>query len=227
MRTATILKMRWVLTAVLCLALAGCDSGIQYQWNQKYTVTIDTPEGVKSASSVVELTYVDNTENPEFGSGHVHKFRLRGEAIAIKVRHDKYLFVLLTSNGREYDAFEEFSKQLGYLRAEYSKIAPKLQGSNLQTTLLENDPMLVTFDDISKPETVKRVDPKNLAASFGAGYALKSITMEITDEPVTEGRVDGLLGWLSKLKGGYLHGGTTSKGAPLGLHGGDFKRGVN
>lgn len=51
-------------------------------------------------------------------------------------------------------------------------------------------PMLVTFDDISDPNTVSRVDPNNLAGSFGPGFLLKRITLEITDEPETAGRVE-------------------------------------
>jgi hypothetical protein len=49
-------------------------------------------------------------------------------------------------------------------------------------------PLLVTFTDIADPKTVTKVDPDNLAATFGPGVALKRITLEITDEKVTEGR---------------------------------------
>jgi hypothetical protein len=45
---------------------------------------------------------------------------------------------------------------------------------------------------------VRRVDPNDLAASFGPGYRLNAITMTITDEPVTEGKVETVLGWLGK-----------------------------
>lgn len=40
-------------------------------------------------------------------------------------------------------------------------------------------PMLVTFDDITKPETVREVDPEDLAAVFGEGVRLKAVTLEI------------------------------------------------
>ena len=51
--------------------------------------------------------------------------------------------------------------------------------------------MLVTFDDIAKPETVRRVDPADLAAVFGEGVRLKAVTLEITEMKVTEGRLGG------------------------------------
>ncbi len=54
--------------------------------------------------------------------------------------------------------------------------------------------MLVTFDDITRPETVRRVDPADLAAVFGEGVRLEAVTLEITEGAVTEGRVEGTLG---------------------------------
>ena len=54
-------------------------------------------------------------------------------------------------------------------------------------------PLLVTFTDITDPTTVKQVNPTNLAATFGPGVSLKRITLEITDEPVTEGKIEQVL----------------------------------
>lgn len=58
-------------------------------------------------------------------------------------------------------------------------------------------PILVSFADITEPASVFEVDPADLSAAFGAGYALEQITLEITDEPVTEG-IKNLLSWLSE-----------------------------
>ena len=60
-------------------------------------------------------------------------------------------------------------------------------------------PLLVTFTDIIDPTTVKVVDPDNLAETFGPGASLKRITLEITDEPVTEGKIESVLGWWNNL----------------------------
>jgi hypothetical protein len=57
-------------------------------------------------------------------------------------------------------------------------------------------PMLVTFDDIAKPETVRGVNPDDLAAVFGEGVRLKAVTLEITEEAVTDEALDALLPWL-------------------------------
>ena len=55
---------------------------------------------------------------------------------------------------------------------------------------------MVTFSDISNPKTVARVDPDDLAAQFGPGVRLKAVTLAVTEEPVTEGAVDAVPGWL-------------------------------
>jgi hypothetical protein len=69
--------------------------------------------------------------------------------------------------------------------------------------------MLVTFTDITDPKSVQRVDPANLAASFGPGVKLKRIVVETTSERVTTG-IQKRLGWLEGHQGsldftGRLH----------------------
>jgi hypothetical protein len=61
----------------------------------------------------------------------------------------------------------------------------------------ESYPLLVTFTDLADPKTVRRIDPGNLAASFGPGYVLKAITLEITDEKTSGGRIENILRWLA------------------------------
>ena len=47
--------------------------------------------------------------------------------------------------------------------------------------------MRVTFDEVTNPETVREVEAEHLAAVFGEGVRLQA---------VTEGRVEGVLGWM-------------------------------
>lgn len=69
-------------------------------------------------------------------------------------------------------------------------------------------PLLVTFTDIDDPSSVQRVDPANLAASFGPGIRLKRITVEVSDDDVTTGiekrlphfgKASGFLAWRQTL----------------------------
>ncbi|WEZ84065.1 hypothetical protein P6U16_04945 [Rhizobium sp. 32-5/1] len=121
-------------------------------------------------------------------------FSLRGEAVVVALPNGRYLFALLKD-----------TPSAGWLF--YPKMPAKEAGELLERADASNSrqlelprkhyPLLVTFGDIKDPASVKKVDPADLGASFGPGYRLNSITVSVTDEPVTEGKVEAVLGWLS------------------------------
>ena len=172
------------------LALPGC--GNQVAWNQKLTVKVSTPDGVKSGSSVVGYSA---TVGKQFASGSGISQGLQGEATVVEVAPGKYLFALL--EGAQEIAVRTFYDRL-----------PKNDGLAMQQAIselreareipLDYYPMLVTFSNLNDPKTVREVKPDQFSSIFGPGYSLKSITLEITDEPVTEGKVGTLLGWLQE-----------------------------
>lgn len=188
-----------MLVALFCLS--GC--GESYQWNQKITVTVETPSGEVSGSSVNKVSW---RKNDSIGSinGAAWVYGPRGEAAVVPLGGMRYLFaltmkdeyagniagqILFKQDGRVWgtDKFKAIQAHKGVLEVPFSRA-----------------PMLVTFDDITDPKTVKQVDPANLAATFGEGFALKSISVEITDEKVTEGAVERVLGWLKERNPTFL-----------------------
>ena len=66
--------LRVVAVAAIGLCLAGCGRTETYRY--KLTLAVDTPEGVKRASSVVEVLFY-SVSFPERGIMH----KLRGEAL--------------------------------------------------------------------------------------------------------------------------------------------------
>jgi hypothetical protein len=209
---------RAVLAAILagCLLMAGC--GKQWSWHEKIVVEVETPAGVVTGSSVIRrsLTHQDSSLAPPEARGA--SSGISGEAVVVEVATGRYLFALLKDLPSSFEVFfpgeapVEVADRFENLR-ETRELAP------------DQYPMLVTFTDINDPATVREVDPDNLAATFGPGVSLKRITLEVADEEVTEGMVYEVLVWLRTLDGKYLHGGTTQRGAPLGLHGGNFTMG--
>lgn len=215
--------MKFLALLICGAALTGC--GENYSWNQKLTVEVDTPSGIVSSSSVTSVRIVLKVGLMDLWDGKGSA--VTGEAVSIDLGNGKFLFALLKNSrrleGATHWAFYETSIEE---RKTWPLIGPMIEKSDLRYELKgANQPMLVTFEDISDPASVKEVDPTDLAATFGAGYELKSVALEISDEPITEGRVNKVLVWLETLEGGYLHGGSTSKGSPLGLYGGVFKSG--
>lgn len=81
--------------------------------------------------------------------------------------------------------------------------------------------MLVTLGDVSDPTSVERVDPDNLEASFGKGYRLKAITVQVTDDEVTTG-IEKRLGWLLDENRKRFDPNLPPQGIPLGNFSGLF-----
>jgi hypothetical protein len=194
--------LRVLVALALYLPLSGCDlfGFHDWEWHQKLTVSVMTPEGLKTASSVTEGSWSmaptwfkigDSGGGPGLG-------RLRGEAVVLELVPQKYLFAL-----QDYSAMTAIYAIAGPnfrpgMRQDYIAVLDRMETiSDSRTLTPKHHPLLVTFDDINDPASVRRVDPSNLPATFGHGYRLNAVTLSITDEPVTRGRVEKVLGWLA------------------------------
>lgn len=197
------LRLGVVLT--LSLMLSGCDvfGFREWEWKQKLTVSVMTPSVLKTASSVTDGRWSmtptwfkvgDTGGGPGAGS-------LQGEAVVVELEPQRFLFALL----RDYSAitavetFADPGLKPG-LREHYVAALDRMEAIRESRSLSrEHYPLFVTFDNVNDPASVRRVDPGNLSATFGAGYRMNAITLSITDEPVTQGVVERVLGWLETL----------------------------
>ncbi|UJW73484.1 hypothetical protein [Rhizobium sp. SL42] len=189
------------------MTLAGCDLLFdfpEWRWHQKLTVSVMTTGGMKSGSSVTSAriefppkwTGVGDTAGMQRGG-------VSGEAVVVDLGEGRYLFALLQGY-TEWTAYTAFFPELegkALLKEEMFPYLDRLVASTGQSRDVprKHYPLLVTFGDIGDPATVRRVDPGNLAASLGPGYLLNAITLSVTDEPMTEGRVEKVLGWLTAI----------------------------
>jgi hypothetical protein len=89
-------------------------------------------------------------------------------------------------------------------------------------------PDLVTFADITDPKSVIAVDPNNLEATLGPGISWNKITVEMTNEGVTN-EIEDKLPWLRSeaMRRTSLDGSPTRFSNDLSnrLDTGDFKMG--
>jgi hypothetical protein len=83
--------------------------------------------------------------------------------------------------------------------------------------------MFVRFRDYNNPQTVEQVSPENLATDERGTMSVHRVVIQITNEDVS-GDIEEKLPWLKSLDGKYLHSGPSAKGAPLGLHAGNFSQ---
>ncbi len=192
------MKRGWIIGIVLVLAMLGyCRHVIfPYSWHQKMTLEVEVDGQLYSGSSVVKV-HVGESDPITKRLGYPLQFGARGEAAFVELPANRYLFALLdggpSDSGPQTNALNIFKDQLPKKGMERFSILSK---SRLKTDIPRSHyPLLVTFTDITDPKTVQEVDSENLAETFGPEVLLKRITLEITDEPVTKGKIEGVLGW--------------------------------
>jgi hypothetical protein len=235
----------FVAWAGAAIAFGVGDIYVSGSWRYKMTVIVETPEGIKTGSAVREVSNTASSLELDWPNA-TNRAELKGEAVVVDLGERGALFALLC-----YDrGIEDHARRIVYDVFPYSGGYSTVEGirhyrnlKHREATLTQAQyPLLVTFKDLDDPKTVTRVldmewhgpttnamfsiKADHFEELFGKGVRLKEITIEMTDEPVTW-EIDKYLSWLHELAGGYLHGGFTSRGAPLGLYGGNFQSGKN
>jgi hypothetical protein len=217
--------MKWSAIFVAAIAITYAAYSLFYpttSYRFKLTLNVNTPEGLKSGSSVMEVRdrrYPAWTTRGE-SSGESH---LVGDAVFVDLgpaRDGKpqNLVALLTLGVRGENpnlyflpgmAFEPLWKQRlaapGFRGAssELPKLPPGTK-AELRGKLI---PTMVTIGDLNDPKTARAIQPDGFSKAFGAGVTLQSATIEmvpagtwpltllgIGGEPVTRG-IEKKLPW--------------------------------
>ncbi|MGB3806614.1 MAG: hypothetical protein WA936_05395 [Erythrobacter sp.] len=203
--------IEWLLMGIALLALSGCDDATP-DYRYRLTVEVETPEGLRSGSGVIEVE--QDLGRPGMNPAGSQIYRsVRGEAVAVDLPNGRTLFALLRSESdiewaetivayvappveKSEDEEPRFDHMLALEGAvEIPRTFPAYAWIEERSAY----PMLVTFGDIDEPTSVEQVNPDDLTAAFGEGYALERITVEITDDWVTTG-IEGRLGWWSRIE---------------------------
>lgn len=177
--------------AASVLTLGGCGRKVS-TLRYRLTVEVETPEGVKTGSSVLE---------DAFNPGNSYEFsasrRTFGEAPTVDLGGGRYLFVLLSGPTEKRSMQNMISQIFDY--PEYPsppksiKLVDRFAEANDRRPLIvikpEDYPGLVTFDDINNPKSVREVN---------AGI-VRRITVQVVDEdePLTTG-IEERLRWLGQ-----------------------------
>lgn len=183
----------------------------------RLTIEIDTPEGVRSGSSVIEVVRKD-VRWVLIAQGR-YEFRVRGEAVFVDLGGNRNVVALLAHGPNAENVDQMISLPIeayGYDKWDDRAWAgqAKMQGSvELKPLLI---PTLVTFTDLDDPKTARviyptqpqevrsdsaaprsksRVAVDRFAETFGPGVRFKRSWIEMTNDPVTIG-VEQRLPWL-------------------------------
>ncbi len=227
-------KTVWVLLGLMAAIYTAWS--IAYPsgtWRYRMTVTVETPEGIKTGSAVREI--FAHCEPHLFQTNPCNTALAKGEAAAVDLGKRGVLFALMRGGpyGADYGwaiVHHVFFRSSGHTSKELIRQYRWLKTGKV--ALHPNQyPMFVRFKDPKDPKTVENLldmEPCTDSATgipgnslclvkdhfeeaFGAGVKLKEVTIEMTDDQVTWG-VEKWLPWLPERKNvsGSL-GGTPDK----------------
>jgi hypothetical protein len=153
-----------------------------------YWLSVELTDGNKvwTGSSVIK---VQIRHQPAGGSIPEATTRVFGEAVFVQLDNGKNLLALLAKGPDiqhiDYPVFVvPISSNLTYKRQDLAKVkALKGKGYTLEPRFF---PTFATFDNIADPKTAHIVLPQDFSRVYGDNISLKSVKVEITDDPVTE-----------------------------------------
>jgi hypothetical protein len=217
MSTNVAVLLRVAAVAVLALGLAGCGTE---SYRYKLTLAVNTPDGVKRASTVGEVQF-RKVSIPERGIMN----KLQGDALYLDLGPGSRPLIALLTSQLENELRPKINNDWQRGKPGWSRSAGpgglfRIYGLTASGDFMDDIariaqmrgaraitpadlPDLVTFADINDPKSVIEVDPNDLQATLGPGVTWNEITLEITNEPVTRG-IRTKLPWLSTHIAGKL-----------------------
>jgi hypothetical protein len=191
---------------VLAAMLAGCSQSHTYRYRLTLIVRADGKD--YTGSSVVEV------EEHRTYNGGLGKAELCGDATLVDLGQGRVL-VALTAGPNGNVSGRDFLSQrwrqtptyillehLGY-DTQWSWRNPAginaLANESRQVLLSPTElPDLVTFANLRDPQSIRQVDPGDIAATMGAGVSLVGATVKPTHDEVTVGSIRNYLPWFDE-----------------------------
>jgi hypothetical protein len=192
--------------------LSGCGGANSIRY--RLTLEVETPEGTKTGSGVIEhMARYNDGFFRGLGAGAGLAVGTRGEAVIVDLGARGLLLCLLTRDQARAGSSDELLlpeifpfAQWGGSNENYSAYLGRLESRKpVANAPLQNLPMLARLRDPKDPATAERVDPTNLAATFGAGVRLVRVTAQITDDPLAPPAIENKLPWIRTLHGSIAH----------------------
>lgn len=192
-----------------------------YTYRYRMTVSVETPGGVRSGSSVIEVRV---RKNPTpFGHGAFATDHAQGEAVFVDLGDNKSVVALL-AGGEFAEAGAGYPTNVvpDHFKLSLATDAQLVSLPNLRGSweLARNRyPTFVTFADRSDPSTIRLVRADQFEATFGAGFLLRGVKIEMTKDAVTRD-IESKLPWVKNLSRSTIY---TTPGQ-FTLNGPYFKR---
>lgn len=180
-----------LLIPLLLGSLFGCGAE-RYSWNERTTVTVSTPNGLATGTSVIEFRAAWCEDGCGFPPMN-YQWDYTGEAVVVEVLPDRYLFVLPGTHLAHAHLYAP--EVLG----EYDNTGERFRNARALTEpfVLPQDayPHMLTFLEWGDVDSIREVHPTSMAEAFGEGIEISAISLEVTRDRVTAPIVEDLLRW--------------------------------
>ena len=181
------------LSLLVAASFTGC-SGPSFSFRYRLTIEIDTPQGLKSGSSVLETTIQDDTKVAWYPpEARLARRRMKGEAIAIDLGGGQHLIALLqTVDLLHGPGVADIAPRAFSLRSldDIRKLS-----SSTKSAESSDIPIFITFDRAISPASARIVKPDDFGKAFGTGHILRSVRVSITQDKVTRS-IGRVLSWI-------------------------------
>ena len=192
-----------ILLGVIALPVLWLASGFVYETagstrhGFRLTVEVDTPEGLKSGSGVIQVSVIPKASWLPQSTGVY--FGVHGEAVMVDLGRGRNVIAILGLGPTGQGGIENLAS-LAFDRRDafWWREAPNWTGrKELPFSAM---PTLVTFGNLNDPETAEVVAPEDFERRFGAGVRFRRATIEmmpvgwwpantlgLSGEPITRG----------------------------------------
>jgi hypothetical protein len=209
-----------VIAGAAVALLGGCSILFPAKYRFRMTIDVQTPQGVRCASGVFAVWAANAFKL--LPDEHARDWGVRGEAVILDLPDGPVFALLKTANLQRSDlalmSMAALDPQFENDVVESATRIDRSWSSQSGMVPAPDWPLMVRFGDINDPRSVEKVDP--------VAIGISRIMVETTSEQMTTG-LGKRLGWLARLKGGYLSGRFSDDGSALGLTGGDFSTEVS
>jgi hypothetical protein len=233
MRRASLIVLAAIMLSPLWVYFGYKQLYPTYTYRYRLSVEVETPDGLRSGSSVIEVRY---EMFPKIVTDRDHISRVFGEAVFVDLGRGKNVVALLASGPRGEDVgypggvvFQAF--ELNGNDPNTPKLLPQLQGkrdldiyhSSYHDRTRRFLPTFVTFGDPKDFKSVKLAPHGLFDEIFGAAYKLHGVSIQMTRDAITK-QIEKNLPWLPHPE--YFNGTVgCGPGDPMYcLHGGHFER---
>lgn len=208
------------LAAAIAATLGGCGSRSR-EIVYRFTLEVETPEGIRTGSSLLEVGFSFN-DGPLGGvSPNAFGAGVGGEATIVDLGERGLLFCLLSADHDRPGSLDQDSmistlfaywappgkyandkaREAAYLKMPYSRHIDEIAAAKPRVEVpIARLPRLVRFRDTADRFSLETVDPRDLAATYGPGVRLVRAGVEVTEGKPTRG-IEKILPWAMQLNG--------------------------